>query len=534
MVLWVFILTLFGAAVAWFGDNLPPELRARVLAVQGMIGSGFLLFILFTSNPFLREIPAPANGQGLNPVLQDPGLAFHPPFLYLGYVGFSVAFSFAVAALDRGPRRCRLGALGPALDLGRVVRAHHRHRDGKLVGLLHARLGRLVVLGSGRERLAHAVARRHRAHPFRDRRRKARHAQKLDRAARHHHLLAVARRHVPGALGRAHLGACLRGRSAARRLHPRAAAGRGRRLAHALCRARADAQGRRALRAHFARGRAGAQQPAAVVRLRHGVPRHALSALPRRRGRAQGLGGISVLQPHLRAADGAASASRSAVGPLLAWKRGDLLGALQRLWVALAAAHRGRARAAFMSRAAGRCWRCSASGLRHGSRCGVADRMGRAHEAFPRAAGRELRGARCICRARPMACRSRISALPSRSRASPAPPSSRSASRRCARAMCVAMAGYTLEFTRRRGGAGREFQRRPGRFRAAPRRRHDRRAPSRAALLPAAAADDRQDRDPHQFPRRLLPRARRSRRQGRVGGQGLLEAARAVDLDRRR
>ncbi len=102
MILWVFILTLFGAAVAWFGDNLPPELRARVLAVQGMIGTGFLLFILFTSNPFLRVLPPPANGQGLNPVLQDPGLAFHPPFLYLGYVGFSVAFSFAVAALIEG------------------------------------------------------------------------------------------------------------------------------------------------------------------------------------------------------------------------------------------------------------------------------------------------------------------------------------------------------------------------------------------------------------------------------------------------
>ncbi len=102
MLLWVFILTLFGAVVAWFGDNLPPGLRARVIAVQGMIGTGFLLFILLTSNPFLRQIPAPANGQGLNPILQDPGLAFHPPFLYLGYVGFSVAFSFAVAALIEG------------------------------------------------------------------------------------------------------------------------------------------------------------------------------------------------------------------------------------------------------------------------------------------------------------------------------------------------------------------------------------------------------------------------------------------------
>ncbi|HEY3918203.1 MAG TPA: heme lyase CcmF/NrfE family subunit [Stellaceae bacterium] len=102
MLLWVLILSLFGAAVALFGDNLPPSLRARVLAVQGMIGVGFLTFIVFTSNPFLRAHPAPLDGNGMNPVLQDPGLAFHPPFLYLGYVGFSVAFSFAVAALIEG------------------------------------------------------------------------------------------------------------------------------------------------------------------------------------------------------------------------------------------------------------------------------------------------------------------------------------------------------------------------------------------------------------------------------------------------
>jgi cytochrome c-type biogenesis protein CcmF len=102
MVLWVFMLSLCAAAVAVFSNNLPPALRARVLAVQGMIGTGFLLFILFTSNPFLRTFPPPANGQGLNQVLQDPGLAFHPPFLYLGYVGFSVAFAFAVAALIEG------------------------------------------------------------------------------------------------------------------------------------------------------------------------------------------------------------------------------------------------------------------------------------------------------------------------------------------------------------------------------------------------------------------------------------------------
>ncbi|MDE2134622.1 MAG: heme lyase CcmF/NrfE family subunit [Alphaproteobacteria bacterium] len=102
MMLWTFILVLYGMAVSVFGRDLPPGLRARALAVQGMIGFGFLLFILLTSNPFVRVDPAPLNGQGLNPLLQDPGLAFHPPFLYLGYVGFSMAFSFAIAALIEG------------------------------------------------------------------------------------------------------------------------------------------------------------------------------------------------------------------------------------------------------------------------------------------------------------------------------------------------------------------------------------------------------------------------------------------------
>ncbi|HVO13708.1 MAG TPA: heme lyase CcmF/NrfE family subunit [Alphaproteobacteria bacterium] len=102
MLLWVLILTLFGAVLAAFGVNLPPALRARALAVQGLIGFAFLAFILFTSNPFTRLVPAPADGNGFNPLLQDPGLAFHPPFLYLGYVGFSMAFSFAIAALIEG------------------------------------------------------------------------------------------------------------------------------------------------------------------------------------------------------------------------------------------------------------------------------------------------------------------------------------------------------------------------------------------------------------------------------------------------
>jgi cytochrome c-type biogenesis protein CcmF len=102
MLLWVLILSLFGALVAGFGNNLPATLKARVLAVQSWIACAFYLFILLTSNPFLRLAQAPFEGRDLNPILQDIGLAIHPPLLYLGYVGFSIAFSFAIAALIEG------------------------------------------------------------------------------------------------------------------------------------------------------------------------------------------------------------------------------------------------------------------------------------------------------------------------------------------------------------------------------------------------------------------------------------------------
>ncbi|MBU0738491.1 MAG: heme lyase CcmF/NrfE family subunit [Alphaproteobacteria bacterium] len=102
MLLWVLILAFFSAMVAFFGTNLPDRLRANVLAVQAWITAAFTLFILLTSNPFIRLSPIPAEGQDLNPVLQDIGLAIHPPLLYLGYVGFSVCFSFAIAALMDG------------------------------------------------------------------------------------------------------------------------------------------------------------------------------------------------------------------------------------------------------------------------------------------------------------------------------------------------------------------------------------------------------------------------------------------------
>ena len=102
MLLWVLILALFGGVVAAFSRAMPMDLRAATLGVQGWLCAAFLLFILLTSNPFARIFPAPIEGQDLNPILQDPGLAIHPPLLYLGYVGFSISFSFAAAALITG------------------------------------------------------------------------------------------------------------------------------------------------------------------------------------------------------------------------------------------------------------------------------------------------------------------------------------------------------------------------------------------------------------------------------------------------
>ena len=102
LLLWVLILAIYGAMVAIFGNNLPPTLKARVLSVQAIIAVGFMAFLLLTSNPFDRVFPPPVDGRDLNPLLQDPGLAFHPPMLYAGYVGLSTAFSFAVAALIEG------------------------------------------------------------------------------------------------------------------------------------------------------------------------------------------------------------------------------------------------------------------------------------------------------------------------------------------------------------------------------------------------------------------------------------------------
>jgi len=102
LLLWSLMLATWGFAVTLFSRHLPQTLRARVLAVMGFVAVGFLLFLLATSNPFARLFPAPPEGSDLNPLLQDPGMVVHPPMLYMGYVGFSVAFAFAIAALIGG------------------------------------------------------------------------------------------------------------------------------------------------------------------------------------------------------------------------------------------------------------------------------------------------------------------------------------------------------------------------------------------------------------------------------------------------
>ncbi|HSB99309.1 MAG TPA: heme lyase CcmF/NrfE family subunit, partial [Burkholderiaceae bacterium] len=102
LLLWLLMLNLWTLAVSQFSSHLPQPVIARILAVMGLISVGFLLFMLLTSNPFERLLPGAPDGRDLNPLLQDPGMVFHPPMLYMGYVGFSVAFSFAIAALIGG------------------------------------------------------------------------------------------------------------------------------------------------------------------------------------------------------------------------------------------------------------------------------------------------------------------------------------------------------------------------------------------------------------------------------------------------
>lgn len=164
LLLWVLIQAAWTIAVATFSRGMPQESVARVLAVMGMISVGFLLFIIVTSNPFLRTLPFfPVDGRDLNPLLQDPGLIIHPPMLYMGYVGFSVAFSFAIASLMTGRLDTAWARWSRPWTTAAWLFLTLGYRTRLLVGVLRTRLGRLVVLGPSRKRVIYALASGYRA-----------------------------------------------------------------------------------------------------------------------------------------------------------------------------------------------------------------------------------------------------------------------------------------------------------------------------------------------------------------------------------
>ena len=164
--LWVLMLSIWTVAVAIFSRGIPLTMVARVLSVLGMVGIGFYLFMLLTSNPFNSMLPFfPVDGRDLNPLLQDFGMIIHPPMLYMGYVGFSVAFAFAISALISGQLDSTWARWSrPWLIILGVFNARHHFRQ--LVGVLRTWLGWLVVLGPSRKCLLYALVSGHGACAF--------------------------------------------------------------------------------------------------------------------------------------------------------------------------------------------------------------------------------------------------------------------------------------------------------------------------------------------------------------------------------
>ena len=355
-----------------------------MLAVQAWIAAAFYLFILFTSNPFLRFARPPIEGRDLNPVLQDIGLAIHPPLLYLGYVGFSISFSFAVAALIDGridaawARWVRPWTLlaWMFLTLGIAMGSYWAYYELGWGGLWFwdpVENASLMPWLAGTALLHSAVV-----------------MEKRDALKVWTVLLAILTFSLT-LLGtflvrsrRADLGARLRHRPDARRLHPRDPCRCSSAAPGAVRLARAVAVARRPVRADLARRRAGAQQPVPDGGVRDRVRRHALSA------GARGLTGtkISVGAPFFNLTFAPLFVPLLLAvpfGPLLAWKRGDLLGAAQRLIAAGVVALIARGLRDGMD--AGRRSACAACdrpcGLRH---CRRADRYRGAHSAVSRPA----------------------------------------------------------------------------------------------------------------------------------------------------
>ena len=223
MLLWVTVLGLSGAALAAFSRRLPSRTLIAALGAQAALALGFHAFLLFASNPFARLDPPAPEGRGLNPLLQDPGLAFHPPTLYLGYVGLSVAFSLAVGAMLAGDvdrqlaRAMRPWVLGAwiFLTLGITAGSYWAYYELGWGGwwfwdpVENASLMPWLAATALLHSVAVLAAREC--------------AEGLDDDARGHRLLHVDGRHLPRAVRHPDVGPCLRGRSDARRIHPRPA-----------------------------------------------------------------------------------------------------------------------------------------------------------------------------------------------------------------------------------------------------------------------------------------------------------------------
>ncbi len=332
MLLWCCMLSACGAVVAAFGHNLPSSLRARVLGVLGLVSGGFHLFALTVSDPLARLWPPPLQGAGINPILQDPGLAFHPPMLYAGYVGFSVAFAFAVAALIEGRIDAAWGRwVRPwALLSGFFSPPASRSAAG---GPITRWAGAGSGSGPGGKRRFAALAHRHGAAALRDRGGEAGSAESLVGTARHRHLLAQPVRHLPGPLRRPQLRALLRRGPGSRPVPPGAARPHHRRLAAAVRGARPGAGGH-GMFSPLSRESAlvlnniflcaiatvvfvGTLYPPFVnllfgIQLSVGAPFFNQTVLP-------------LTAPLIIA---------MAIGPMLPWKRADLAPALARLWLA--------------------------------------------------------------------------------------------------------------------------------------------------------------------------------------------------------
>ena len=444
MLLWVFILTLCGAAVAWFGDNLPPELRAARARRAGHDRDR--LPALHPAH--LEPVPARssrrrANGQGLNPVLQDPGLAFHPPFLYLGYVGFSVAFSFAVAALIEGrvdaawARWVRPWTLAAwcALTIGIAMGswwAYYTLGWGGWWFWDPVENASLMPWLAGTALIHSSIV-----------------VEKRDTLKSWTVLLAIITFSLSlvgtflvrsGVLTSVHAFAVDPLRGTFILLLLLVAIGG----SLALYAVRAPALKGGGLFAPISReGALVLNNLLLDLRRGDGVPRHALSAVPRRGGRAQGLGRLSVLRPHLRAADGAAAAGgrgRAAAGVEARRPVGRAAAAVGRL----GRGDRGDRSARSTLTHGGPVLAVLGFGLAAWVAAAALVEWAERVRLFRAPAGRELAPRHPSAARRLWHDASPISASPSRSPASPPRPSSRSASTPCGRATSVAVAGFML------------------------------------------------------------------------------------------